>query len=143
MFPTPLNKMYLSLLDQQRSSLKYKKSPITDDYTISKNVLGSGISGKVKEVFSNSDGQKYALKILKDNFNSRREVELHWKSSAYHHVVNIKDVYENSLDGQNHLLIVMECMEGGELFVQILDKKGKCGLLIWIYLVIVQTSAHY
>jgi len=106
------------------SNLVYKQIPITDDYTISKNILGCGISGKVKEVFSISNGQKYALKILKDNFNSRREVELHWKSSACHHIVNIKDVYQNKIDGQNCLLVVMECMEGGELFVQIQEKKG-------------------
>ena len=60
------------------------------------------------EVKAKSDGQKYALKILKDSAKSRREVELHWKSSACKHIVNIKDVYENSQKGQKNLLVVME-----------------------------------
>ena len=93
---------------QPRSSLETKKNPITDDYTISQTVLGLGINGKVVEVKAKSDGQKYALKILKDSVKSRREVELHWKSSSCIHIVNIKDVYENSQKGQKNLLVVME-----------------------------------
>merc|ERR1711983_481464 len=107
-----------------RSSLETKKTPITDDYSISQNVLGLGINGKVVEVKAKSDGQKYALKILKDNTKSRREVELHWKSSACKHIVNIKDVYENSQKGQKNLLVVMECMGGGELFQRIQEKQA-------------------
>jgi len=36
--------------------------------------------------------------------------------------VNIKDVYENTYNGQRCLLVVMECMEGGELFNRIQDR---------------------
>jgi len=37
--------------------------------------------------------------------------------------VNIKDVYENSYGGNKCLLVVMECMEGGELFQRIQDRQ--------------------
>lgn len=109
---------------QARPNLETKKNPITEDYQISTNVLGLGINGKVVEVTNKQDGHKYALKVLKDNSKSRREVELHWKSSNCIHVVNIKDVYENTHKGQKCLLVVMECMEGGELFSRIQEKQA-------------------
>jgi len=119
-----INSLLLSVVGQPRSSLETKKNLITDDYTISQTVLGLGINGKVVEVKAKSDGQKYALKILKDSAKSRREVELHWKSSSCKHIVNIKDVYENSQKGQKNLLVVMECMGGGELFNAIQEKQS-------------------
>merc|ERR1711976_846984 len=119
-----INNLLLSVIGQPRNSLETKKNAITDDYTISQTVLGLGINGKVVEVKQKSDGQKYALKILKDCAKSRREEELHWKSSACKHIVNIKDVYENSQKGQKNLLVVMECMGGGELFQRIQEKQS-------------------
>ena len=68
--------------------------------------------------------EKCALKILKDNAKSRREVDLHWRASGCKHIVNIRDVYENIHKGQKCLMVVMECMAGGELFNRIQDKKS-------------------
>lgn len=105
-----INTLLMSVVGQQRATLETKKNPITDDYQISSNVLGLGINGKVVQVTSKNpeDKQKYALKVLKDNVKSRREVELHWRSSACLHIVNIKDVFENTHKGQKCLLVVME-----------------------------------
>ena len=103
-----INTLLMSVVGQQRPNLETKKNSITEEYQISSNVLGLGINGKVVEVINKADGQKYALKVLKDNAKSRREVELHWKSSACVHIVNIKDVYENTQKGQKCLLVVME-----------------------------------
>jgi len=104
-----------------RGSMIVKSNPITDDYKISSNVLGLGINGKVVECFD-SASQKFALKVLKDNVKSRREIDLHWRASGCKHIVNIKDVYENTYNGQRCLLVVMECMEGGELFNRIQER---------------------
>merc|ERR1711983_421195 len=76
------------------------------------------------EVKNKKEGSKYALKVLKDNAKARREIELHWRSSSCKHIVNIKDVYENTQRGQKCLLVVMECMEGGELFQRIQEKQA-------------------
>lgn len=103
-----INTLLLSVVGQPRSNLETKKQPLTDDYLISQTVLGLGINGKVVEVANKNDGKKYALKVLKDNVKSRREVELHWRSSSCKHIVNIKDVYENAQKGQKCLLVVME-----------------------------------
>lgn len=40
-----------------------KKHAVTDDYKISKRVLGLGINGKVLECFHKEKGQKCALKV--------------------------------------------------------------------------------
>jgi len=61
---------------------------------------------------------------LKDNVKSRREIDLHWRASGCKHIVNIKDVFDNTYNGQRCLLVVMECMEGGELFNRIQERKS-------------------
>ncbi|XP_014208767.1 MAP kinase-activated protein kinase 2 isoform X2 [Copidosoma floridanum] len=102
---------------------KPKKSPIADDYEISGRVLGLGINGKVVQCFDRKTGEKYALKVLNDNPKSRNEVELHWRASNCKHIVYVKDVYENTYGGNKCLLVVMECMDGGELFQRIQERQ--------------------
>lgn len=43
--------------------LDTRKNPITDDYVVSRQVLGLGINGKVVECFKRDTGEKYALKV--------------------------------------------------------------------------------
>lgn len=45
------------------NTLNPKTFPITEEYEISKKVLGLGISGKVVECFSLKNRKKYALKV--------------------------------------------------------------------------------
>lgn len=108
--------------DSQSRNLQPKKNPITDEYKITNSVLGLGINGKVVECFSRATGDKFALKVLRDVPKARREVDLHWRASACKHIVNIMDVYENMYGGHKCLLVVMECMEGGELFSRIQER---------------------
>ncbi|ESO03786.1 hypothetical protein HELRODRAFT_80203 [Helobdella robusta] len=96
-----------------------KTHPITEDFIISTNVLGLGINGKVTECYSRFNNQKCALKILKDTPKARREIDLHYKASSCEYIVKIYDIYENYYNSHKCLLIVMECMEGGELFNRI------------------------
>ena len=46
------------------NTLNPKTIPITEEYEISKNVLGLGISGKVVECYSLKNKKKYALKVF-------------------------------------------------------------------------------
>merc|ERR1719510_772 len=126
-----INRLILSVVGQPRGNCLIKTTPLIDDYSISNNVLGLGINGKVVECTArkrndNEPGvvQKRALKVLKDNAKSRREIDLHWKASNCKHIVNISDVYENTYNGHKCLLVVMECMEGGELFSRIQEKQN-------------------
>ncbi|GCC29480.1 MAP kinase-activated protein kinase 2 isoform X1 [Chiloscyllium punctatum] len=106
----------------QRTGAQTKKNAITDDYKVTAQVLGLGINGKVLECFSKKTQEKFALKMLQDCPKARREVDLHWRASGCTHIVRIVDVYENLYQGKKCLLIVMECMEGGELFSRIQDR---------------------
>ncbi|CAN9515488.1 unnamed protein product [Ophioblennius macclurei] len=103
-------------------ALQTKLNVISDDYTVTNQALGMGINGKVLEIFHRESGEKYALKMLQDSSEARREVELHWRVSTCPHIVPIIDVYENLHQEKKCLLIVMECMDGGELFSQIQDR---------------------
>jgi hypothetical protein len=88
--------------------LLIKTNPISDDYNISNVTLGLGINGKVVECTNKVNGQKYALKVLRDNTKARREVELHWRASGCKHIVCIRDVYQNTYKGVPSLLVIME-----------------------------------
>uniref|UniRef100_A0A8C9ZNF5 non-specific serine/threonine protein kinase n=1 Tax=Sander lucioperca TaxID=283035 RepID=A0A8C9ZNF5_SANLU len=99
--------------------LPHRRNAVTDDYKISSQVLGLGINGKVLQCFNKKTGEKCALKILYDSPKARREVELHWRVSGGPYIVRILSLYENMHQGKKCLLIIMECMEGGELFSRI------------------------
>ncbi|XP_015794802.1 MAP kinase-activated protein kinase 2 [Tetranychus urticae] len=105
-----------------KGQLETKVAPVTDDYLISDKVLGLGINGKVVECIHKKTGAKYALKVLRDSPKARREVDLHWKASSCPQIVNIVEVYENQYRANKCLLIIMECMEGGELFTRIQER---------------------
>lgn len=112
----------MNMGDGHSKSYLPKKTPFGDEYELSSQVLGLGINGKVVVCRSKADGQKYALKALRDAPKARREVELHWRASVNEHIVKIVDVFENVFNGCKCLLIVMECMEGGELFSRIQER---------------------
>uniref|UniRef100_A0A8C4WAT7 non-specific serine/threonine protein kinase n=1 Tax=Gopherus evgoodei TaxID=1825980 RepID=A0A8C4WAT7_9SAUR len=82
-----------------------KKHAVTDDYKLSKRVLGLGVNGKVLECFNKVTEQKCALKLLYDSPKARQEVDHHWKASGCPHIVHILDVYENIHQGKRCLLI--------------------------------------
>jgi len=57
---------------------------------------------------------------LYDNKSSRREISLQWRASIdCENIVKIKDVYQNKINDDKCLLLVLEYMEGGELFDKI------------------------
>jgi serine/threonine protein kinase len=103
--------------------LKFNTAPIGDFYRVKSKVLGHGVNGKVKQCVDKA-GQKFALKVLKDDAKARREVELHWRATTCANIVNIREVFENTYQGQPSLLVVMECMDGGELFSRIEESQG-------------------
>lgn len=109
-----------------KKSLLIKKTSILDDYRVDwSNKLGTGVNGPVYSCQHLKTAERFALKLLKDNQQGHREVELHYKCIPHPHVVNIQDVYANTVQfpGEtsihHRLLVVMELMEGGELFDRI------------------------
>lgn len=103
-------------------SARYHKAPhsIHDDYDLQSTVLGSGCNGAVRQASSKnpSNKEKYAVKAFK--FGScpqdkrqqlESEVEI-FLTLDHPHITRLFDVYEEA----DMLFLVMECMEGGELF---------------------------
>ncbi|CAF1396448.1 unnamed protein product [Rotaria sp. Silwood1] len=102
------------------------RNDFTDDYEILPEVLGRGVNGKVYKCQHHRTGQKCALKILEDSTRARQEIILHKKACENcQYIVKILDVYENMFRSKRCLLIVTECMEGGELFTRIQQRNNR------------------
>ncbi|XP_065838496.1 MAP kinase-activated protein kinase 5-like [Oscarella lobularis] len=107
----------------------WKTTPIGDDYTIVWNKkLGSGVSGPVRLCVHKRTKEQCALKCLEDKARTRNEVRLHERCSSHPNIVRIIDVYANDIvipsptkneAPKPRLLVVMEYMDGGELFDRI------------------------
>lgn len=103
-----------------------KDTSILEEYNINwSQKLGAGISGPVRVCVKKSTLERFALKILLDRPKARNEVRLHMMCATHSNIVQIIDVYANSVQFPHEssprarLLIVMEMMEGGELFHRI------------------------
>ncbi|XP_068937524.1 MAP kinase-activated protein kinase 5 isoform X2 [Petaurus breviceps papuanus] len=102
------------------------ETSILEEYNINwTQKLGAGISGPVRVCVKKSTQERFALKILLDHPKARNEVRLHMMCAAHTNIVQIIEVYANSVQFPHEssprarLLIVMEMMEGGELFHRI------------------------
>ncbi|XP_072456531.1 MAP kinase-activated protein kinase 5 isoform X2 [Notamacropus eugenii] len=103
-----------------------KETSILEEYNINwTQKLGAGISGPVRVCVKKSTQERFALKILLDRPKARNEVRLHMMCATHPNIVQIIEVYANSVQFPHEssprarLLIVMEMMEGGELFHRI------------------------
>lgn len=104
---------------------RYHQPPkkIEDDYVLDSKVLGSGYNGSV--YLATKGGHKYAVKDFKlRGITKKKKEELEGECEIFlamdhPHVARLTDVYESA----EKLSLVMECMEGGELFDRVLSKK--------------------
>ncbi|KAI1727055.1 protein kinase domain-containing protein [Ditylenchus destructor] len=103
---------------RQTNNFPLKTTPITDEYKITHEIIGIGESGKVMACFSKANGEKYALKVLRDGPRSRREVHLHYLTNDHENIVTIIDIFENTFDSVKCLLVVVEFLEGGDLLTR-------------------------
>lgn len=110
----------------QLSGRYHRKKDLNEDYEVTNKVLGSGYNGVVRMGTSKiSKNQKVAVKAFKlasvqgdKRAQLESEVEI-FLCMDHPHVTRLFDVYETS----EHLYLVMECMEGGELFDRVTELK--------------------
>lgn len=106
---------------------RYHRLPkkLADDYGIDTKVLGSGYNGSVYLAKDKTTNAKCAVKgfklhgvprVKKEELETECEIFL---SLDHPHVARLIDVYES----EDHLDLVMECMEGGELFHRVTERK--------------------
>ncbi|GMR36541.1 hypothetical protein PMAYCL1PPCAC_06736, partial [Pristionchus mayeri] len=107
------------------ADLPLSKAPVTDFYRVSHEIIGEGESGKVMAVYRIKDGQKFALKVLRDCQKARREIELHWLTHTHENIVSIIDMFENTFEGTACLLLVVEFLEGGDLLTRFESQGSK------------------
>ncbi|CAH1801582.1 unnamed protein product, partial [Owenia fusiformis] len=112
------------------SGIKIKTHTIELDYNVAwGQKLGTGISGPVRPCTCKKTGQRFALKCLLDRSKARTEVRLHVKCSGHPNIVTIYNVYANDVQfpgeaqPKARLLVVMELMDGGELFDRISQQR--------------------
>ncbi|CAJ1342242.1 unnamed protein product [Effrenium voratum] len=106
---------------------RYHRLPtrLEDDYIVEKKALGTGYNGSVLLARGKTRAGKFAVKAFKlhgvtkdkkQELASEAEIFL---SMDHPHVVRLFDVYEE----EDRLSLVMECMEGGELFDRVRERK--------------------
>mmetsp|Transcript_20075 Transcript_20075/g.39233 ORF Transcript_20075/g.39233 Transcript_20075/m.39233 type:complete len:594 (-) Transcript_20075:117-1898(-) len=106
---------------------RYHKPPkkLEDDYRVSSEVLGDGMNGSVFKATSLHNDGTYAVKGfqlvgLSSDKRQRLQNEAEIFLAMDHpHVARLVAVYDNS----NTMQLVMECMEGGELFDRLVAAK--------------------
>jgi len=106
---------------------RYHRFPmrLEDDYTVEKKVLGSGYNGAVRLAVRNDSGARHAVKAFKlHGVTKEKKAELASEAEIFlgmdhPHVARLHDVYESG----DQLTMVMECMEGGELFDRVAERK--------------------
>ena len=113
------------------SKIDIKTTSITDEYDVNWNKkLGTGISGPVRIATKRSTGENFAVKVVVDRPKAQQEVQMHWTCSGHPQVVTLFEVYRNELqfpgesESQSRLLLVLELMDGGELFYRISKQSG-------------------
>uniref|UniRef100_A0A674B4C6 non-specific serine/threonine protein kinase n=1 Tax=Salmo trutta TaxID=8032 RepID=A0A674B4C6_SALTR len=116
--------------EDNNADIFIKETSILEEYNINwTQKLGAGISGPVRVCVKKSTQERLALKILIDRPKARNEVRLHMMCATHPNIVQIMEVYANSVQfphestPRERLLIVMEMMEGGELFHRISQHK--------------------
>jgi len=107
---------------------RYHRAPrkLDDDYEVTQKVLGSGYNGVVRMGVNRvAKSQKVAIKAFKlaglvgeKKQQLESEVEI-FLVMDHPHVTRLYDVYEEA----HTLNMVMECMEGGELFDRVTELK--------------------
>ena len=87
--------------------------------------LGKGSFATVKKAKNRATGERFAVKVVskkkmtdEDKASLQTEIEI-LKSLDHPNIVNLIDVFED----ERHWCLVMELMQGGELFDQILEKE--------------------
>lgn len=103
----------------------HKEKRMEDDYVVQKDVLGAGYTGNVYKARGKHNGRMFAVKGFRlSGATPDKKAELKAEAEIFlqmdhPHIARLVAVYEF----KKQLLLVMECMEGGELFERLVSQK--------------------
>lgn len=117
--------MWLQSYRRRPNVLSHETPNILDFFNFG-DELGTGYSGVVKACTDVKQGNKFACKsIKKDNLDDegdfedvRLEISVMQRLKSHKHIVTLKNVFEDN----NHVHLIMELCEGGDLFDEIVKK---------------------
>lgn len=92
--------------------------PFLDEFEVewAASPLGVGATGAVRRCVCRETGREYAVKMVRDNADGRREVKTHLMATPHEHIVMLHRVHENHVHlpgdscARDWLILVMELM---------------------------------
>jgi calcium/calmodulin-dependent protein kinase I len=108
---------------QGTSQISHKSGSVEEKYELGKE-LGRGGFSVVREGTDRKSGEKVAIKFIEKKFVDQEELKLLereidiMKKVNHRNVLRLFEIYETD----QHLSLVMELVNGGELFYKIVDK---------------------
>ncbi|KAF7496646.1 Myosin light chain kinase 3 [Sarcoptes scabiei] len=105
----------------QPRNVKVKRTNPTSEYVLGEE-LGRGKFGIVRRCHEKSTNKKLAAKFInttcpQDRKDVEREVDI-MCSLQHPRLLQLYDAFD---DGKNQMCLIMECIEGGELFERVID----------------------
>jgi len=110
-------------VNETKTEVTHRSGSVEAKYEVGKE-LGRGGFSVVKEGVDRATGEKVAIKFIEKKFVDPEELKLLgreidiMKKVQHRNVLRLIEIYETD----NHLSLVMELVNGGELFYKIVDK---------------------
>lgn len=123
-----------SLIPQQNEILRdesiVKRTRLSEEYVYAESdrqsILGQGVSGPVLKLKNIQTGRIFAMKQIRVNSTTAREVTLHYiAQKECEYVTGIEDIFINRCHDREYFYLIMEYCEGGELFDAITGKNNR------------------
>jgi len=112
-----------SVNESTKTEVTHRSGSVEAKYEVGKE-LGRGGFSVVKEGVDRATGERVAIKFIEKKFVDQEELKLLgreidiMKKVQHRNVLRLIEIYETD----NHLSLVMELVNGGELFYKIVDK---------------------
>ncbi|XP_028409650.1 ribosomal protein S6 kinase alpha-5-like isoform X2 [Dendronephthya gigantea] len=102
-----------------RQASFFEESPFFQNYMVTDEILGDGSFSTCRKCINVRTGLHYAVKVISKRRDRTQEVQSLRLCQDHPNIVNIHEVYQDGL----HVYLVMEYLQGGELFDRIRQKK--------------------
>lgn len=103
-----------------RQASLLEESPFFQNYVVTDQILGDGSFSTCRKCFNVRTGIHYAVKVINTRRDRTQEVQSLRLCQGHPNIVNIHEIYQDGM----HTYLVLEYLQGGELFDRIRQKKN-------------------